>query len=289
MDFIAIDIETANVDLSSICQIGLATYKDKELSDEWKTYVDPEDEFDPINISIHGIDEDTVKGAPTIRDIAEKITAKLACKTIISHTAFDRVALHQSFTKNRIQLPEYEWLDTARIARRTWEEFAWKGYGLQNICAFLGYKFGHHDALEDAKAAAQVLLAAMDKSGLNISDWVKRIRYPIGSQGDNAGITRIGNPEGPFHGDVLTFTGSLSMHRHQAADIASNLGFEVSDGVNKRTSILVVGDQDTRKLSGHDKSSKHRKAEMLINEGQSIKILRETDFMQMAKLININT
>ena len=57
MDFIAIDVETANADMASICQVGLVKYEDGVLSDEWNTYVDPEDYFDGINVSIHGIDE----------------------------------------------------------------------------------------------------------------------------------------------------------------------------------------------------------------------------------------
>jgi DNA polymerase-3 subunit epsilon len=43
------------------------------------------------------------------------------------------------------------------VARRAWEEFAWSGYGLGNVCDFLGYDFIPHDALEDAKAAAYIL------------------------------------------------------------------------------------------------------------------------------------
>ena len=64
MEFVALDVETANADMASICQIGLARYENGSLVEEWKTYVDPEDYFDGINISIHGIDEATVKGAP---------------------------------------------------------------------------------------------------------------------------------------------------------------------------------------------------------------------------------
>lgn len=64
MEFVAIDVETANSDMSSICQIGLVRYVNGNLLEEWKTYVDPEDFFDPINISIHGIDESIVRSAP---------------------------------------------------------------------------------------------------------------------------------------------------------------------------------------------------------------------------------
>ena len=49
---------------------------------------------------------------------------------------------------------------------------------------------------------------------------------------------------------------------------------------------LVVGDQDVQKLAGHNKSSKHRKAEDLILKGQPIRILRESDFLELAGLVD---
>jgi len=42
MEFVAIDVETANADMASICQIGIATFENAVLKNEWKTYVDPE-------------------------------------------------------------------------------------------------------------------------------------------------------------------------------------------------------------------------------------------------------
>jgi DNA polymerase-3 subunit epsilon len=49
-------------------------------------------------------------------------------------------------------------------------------------------------------------------------------------------------------------------------------------GVNNKITILVVGDQDVKKLAGQEKSSKHRKTEKLMAEGCQIRILRESDF-----------
>ncbi len=48
--------------------------------------------------------------------------------------------------------------------------------------------------------------------------------------------------------------------------------------VTKHTTLLVVGDQDLRKLNGQEKISKHRKAEQLIAKGQALRILGESDF-----------
>lgn len=54
--------------------------------------------------------------------------------------------------------------------------------------------------------------------------------------------------------------------------------------LTKKTAILVVGDQDIKRLAGHKKSSKHRKAENLISNGQPIRIIRETDFKELVNL-----
>ena len=286
MEFIAIDVETANADMASICQIGLARYENGVLAEEWKSYVDPEDYFDGINVSIHGIDEFVVKGAPTFPALADKLYSFLDTRVTVCHTHFDRVAMHQAADRYTIRPPDSIWLDSARVARRAWKEFAWKGYGLYNVCKALDYDFKHHDALEDAKAAAHILLAAINETGLDLTGWIRRVRQPIDPQACSsaAAIRREGNPEGALYGEVLVFTGALAMPRREAADLASAIGCQVASGVTKETTILVVGDQDIKRLAGHEKSSKHRKAERLAREGQSLRILRESDFRQMVKL-----
>lgn len=282
MEFVAIDVETANAAMSSICQIGIACYKDRSLVDEWKSYVDPEDYFDEINISIHGIDENTVKGSPKLPDIADQIYKYLDNRVSVCHTHFDRVAVRQAFDKYEIRHPNCTWLDSARVVRRTWDEFAWSGYGLHKVCQTLEYEFTHHDALEDAKAAAHILIAAIERTGLDVNSWLKRVEKPIDLS--STIIERDANPEGPLYGEVLVFTGALDMPRRESADMAAKIGCQVASGVTKNTTMLVVGDQDIKRLAGHDKSSKHRKAEKLIYKGQSIRILRESDFKELVNL-----
>ena len=58
-------------------------------------------------------------------------------------------------------------------------------------------------------------------------------------------------------------------------------------GVTKETTILVVGNQDARKLAGREKTFKHRKAEDLIGKGQAIKILTEKDFENLVRLVMV--
>jgi DNA polymerase-3 subunit epsilon len=282
MDFVSIDVETANADMSSICQIGLVYFKKGELCEEWKSYIDPKDFFDGINISIHGIDESTVQGAPQLPEIADILYKFLDDKITVCHTHFDRVSIRKAFDKYGIRHPENIWLDSARVARRVWKEFAWKGYGLHNICETLGYKFKHHDALEDAKAAGYIMLTAMQQSYLDLEGWLKRVNQPIFE--DTIKTKRDVNPEGCLYGEFIVFTGVLELRRTEAADMAAKIGCQVESGVTKRTTILVVGNQDIKKLAGHEKSSKHRKAEGLILNGQPIRILGESDFKELINL-----
>jgi DNA polymerase-3 subunit epsilon len=71
------------------------------------------------------------------------------------------------------------------------------------------------------------------------------------------------------------------MVRREAADLAAAAGCTVQSTVTKETTVLVVGDQDIDRLAGHEKSAKHRKAEALIEAGQPIRIVQESDFLQL--------
>jgi len=289
MHFVAIDVETANADLASICQIGLVKYENGVLSEEWKSYVDPEDYFDPINVSIHGISESVVCGAPTFAGLADKLRSYLDGKLVVCHTHFDRVAMHQAAKRHGVAYYGLTWLDSAQVARRAWKQCARRGYGLGDVCQMLGHVFKHHDALEDAKASAHILLAAIAETGLDVDGWLKRVSKPIDPTTVRRSIIDVtcqADPEGTLYGQVLVFTGALKMTRREAADLAARLGCHVASGVTKKTTMLVVGDQDLQRLAGHEKSSKHRKAEELIASGTPIRILRESDFEELATTCN---
>ena len=285
MQFVAIDVETANPDMGSICQIGMAKFVEGQLADEWVTLLDPEDYFDDVNISIHGIEPRMVMGRPKLPQIAERVRSTLENTVTVCHTHFDRIALTRAYGKYNLNPISTTWLDSARVVRRTWKDLAWEGYGLANVCSKIGYEFRHHDALEDAKAAGYVLLAALRESRLDLEQWQRRVNQPINPEGSSSGaaIRRDGNPEGDLYGEVLVFTGALELPRSEAATLAASVGCQVVPGVTKKTTILVVGDQDVTRLAGHEKSSKHRKAEQLVAEGYRIRIIRESDFRTIVR------
>ena len=273
MNFVSLDVETANASLASICQIGIVRFENGQITDKWSSLIDPEDFFDSMNVSIHGVEEDDVVGAPTFQQAVYEITRRISGQIVAAHTSFDRSSISQACSKYGLAHPECVWLDTARVARRTWPEVTNSGYGLGSLAQRFGIEFKHHDALEDARAAGMILLRAIDDSGMNIGALLERSTQKIRQH-----HAQTGNPEGQLFGEVVVFTGKLSLYRHDAAELASRAGCTVADGVTKHTTLLVVGDQDIRLLAGHEKSNKHRKADELIAKGQPIRILAERDF-----------
>ena len=279
--FNAIDVETANADRASICQIGIVHVQDGVVVNRWQTLVNPEDWFDPWNVSIHGIDEKDVRRSPTLPEVREELRRRLHGSVLVSHTSFDRVAFERAMTRYDLEQLQVTWLDSAKIVRRAWpDRYGRSGYGLKNVATDLDISFAHHDALEDARAAAEIVLSACVAAEMDIEDWLQRVNRPIFPSSSES-PRREGNVEGALFGESLVFTGALGIPRRAAADMAAGAGCHVAANVSKKTTILVVGTQDKSKLKGYEKSTKHRKAETLIEKGVDIQILSETDFSEL--------
>jgi DNA polymerase-3 subunit epsilon len=276
--FIAVDLETANPRMSSICQIGIVAFEDGREVGADLQFVDPRDYFDPYNVAVHGITEEDIRGAPRFSELHGWLCQQTSGQIVACHTHFDRVALTQACGRNSLDPLPCNWLDTAQVARRAWSDVAQAGYGLANLARRFGIEFRHHDALHDARTAGLILLRAIEETGFNVEQWVERCRCSINS---SASVRRKGDGDGPLVGERIVFTGALQMPRRAAADVAHEAGAAVEPGVTKHTTMLVVGDQDIDKLAGHDKSGKHRKAEQLIAMGQAIRIVGEADFTSL--------
>jgi DNA polymerase-3 subunit epsilon len=282
-DFIALDVETANADFASICSIGLVHFRGGAVFKSLNILVDPEDRFDPINISIHGIRPEDVAGKATMAQVFPVISASLNDTVVVHHSPFDKTALNRAATKYGTQNLSCSWLDTIRVARRAWPQYAEDGgYGLANLAAAFGIDFSHHNAADDARAAGQIMLKALSEKQLSLLDWLDRIELSVSGH-PSGQHSQSGNPAGSLFGEVVVFTGALEIPRSKAAAMAANAGCSILDNVNKITTILLVGDQDLRRTRGEERSSKHRKAETMIGNGANIRIVGESDFMLMVQ------
>lgn len=235
VDFLALDVETANPSLASICQIGVAGFLGEQIVYEDCLLVNPEDWFDPYNIDIHGIQEKDVINAPKFTHLSSSLNDLLMGKTCVIHTHFDRSAINQACVRYEALPPQCYWLDSAMVARRTWDSVSKSGYGLANLTKMLGIEFKHHDALEDAKAAGKVMCAAVKESGHPVGDWLHQVKKPIFPDA----VKLEGNPDGLLFGEALVFTGELTIPRREAAQMAADLGCAVKSSVSTKVSLLV--------------------------------------------------
>ncbi len=280
MRFITLDFESANPKMTSICQAGLVVFEDcKEIHSE-SILIDPQYYFDPRNVSVHGLTEEDVKGCPNFAGVFDKIESLMSGETVVCHTAFDRAAFLQSCAFHGTRDVGCRWLDSARIARRAWPKFARRGYGLANLAREFGITFRHHDATEDARATGYILLRAIEDTGIQLEEWFSQLEQSSANRSSYSERIKLeGGLEGPLAGEVCVFTGELQISRREAAELANKAGSAVHPNVTKKTTLLVVGDQDLDRLAGKTKSSKHLKAEELVEKGFPLRILGERDFM----------
>ncbi|WP_259987430.1 exonuclease domain-containing protein [Sulfitobacter sp. S190] len=278
--FVALDVETANQQHSSICQVGLAMVATNGDIETISILVDPEQGFESFNVTLHGIDEITVKGAPSFKEVLQFLRPFLERHVLVQHSNFDKQAFNAASKYYSVPELRATWVDSVQIARKAWPELKGNGgHGLASLKTHLDLEFEHHDAEEDARAAAEVVLLAETVTGEDFSELAKPSKQKY-----QTSVAVSGNQNGPLYGHVACFTGQLAMSRVEAATFAAGAGITIKTGVSKKVTLLIVGDQDISTLAGHDKSSKHRRAEELQREGHEIRILGETEFLKLVAI-----
>jgi len=163
MDFVAIDVETANQNPSSICQVGIASFRVGRLESIWESLVNPEDEFRSFNIQLHGISPEHVRYSPCWRDLQPSLRHLLHGKIVASHTSFDRRAIEGASRRYKcLSIQPSYWIDTCSIARAVWPHFS--SHRLTSLARQFQIGYRAHDAAEDARCAGEILLRATNFS-----------------------------------------------------------------------------------------------------------------------------
>lgn len=122
LTFNSIDVETANSNPASICQIGTVRIRQGEIKEQLSVLVDSEAPFSDFNVQLHAIDSEAVKGSLTLPGIYGEMRPILEGTPLVSHTAFDRGALDGAAERYGLQPIHAYWLDSSLIARRAWPE-----------------------------------------------------------------------------------------------------------------------------------------------------------------------
>ena len=170
LDFVAIDVETANDDWGSICQIGVVRYTNGQAgaSDSWLCTPPPGlERFDTLNIGIHGITPDDVADAPAFGDVLGDVVAAVGELPVVAHNAhFDMTAFSRACAAAGQPVPHWTFGCSLALARAA--KLGISNHRLPTVAAHFGVELAkHHDALSDARACGDIIvgLASAGVSG----------------------------------------------------------------------------------------------------------------------------
>ncbi|MHB1673311.1 MAG: exonuclease domain-containing protein [Acidobacteriaceae bacterium] len=176
LPFIAIDVETANLNNANICQLGVAIFDGEALLDQLSVLVNPESSFNPRFRAIHGITRESVRDALTWEQLYRQyglFSGEILDQSfVVSHTYFDREAITKACERYGLPVPKPKiWLDTCAIARRVWPEMP--NHKLATLAEAFGILYKCHDAGEDARCAGEVLIRAIRDSGKTMTQFME--------------------------------------------------------------------------------------------------------------------
>jgi DNA polymerase-3 subunit epsilon len=298
--FVALDFETATERRGSACALALTLVEAANIVGTWRWLIRPPgNEYSPYNTMIHGIDSRATSNAPEFSHVWAEAAEIIGERPVVAHhAAFDFGVLRDSLSSYDLVWPELDIFCTMVLARRAWPGLL--SYSLSPVAKFLGVMLeNHHEPGEDSAACAEVALkvcAATDTDSLLAA--ARRLRVKPGviapSRWDSchaqysktlSGIeptTDEFDPEHPFHGRCIVFTGTLgAMTRREAAQAVVNAGGRCTNSVSIQTHYLVFGDQDFSRFVDGQRSTKTRRAQELVSDGHTVEVISERDFLAM--------
>ena len=163
-DFAAIDFETANMDRSSICSVGLVIVRNCELVKKIYRLVRPEPEwYSYWNTQIHGLTAEDTANEPVFPEVWARIAPLIVGLPLVAHNSpFDESCLRAVHRVYGMDYPDYKFHCTCRASRRTFGRTL-PNHKLHTVAERCGYDLrNHHHALADAEACAWIALCLFD-------------------------------------------------------------------------------------------------------------------------------
>ena len=159
-DFAAIDFETANMEPSSVCSVGLVVVRGGEVVDRFYSLIRPEPEYYCYwNTRVHGLTWEDTAEAPIFPQVWEKAAPLIGGLPLVAHnSSFDERCLRAVFRTYCMDYPDYTFLCTCIASRRVFGPEL-PDHQLQTVAARCGFDLTrHHHALADAEACAAIAL-----------------------------------------------------------------------------------------------------------------------------------
>ncbi|ANY69748.1 hypothetical protein BBD42_27080 [Paenibacillus sp. BIHB 4019] len=180
MDFVAIDFETANSNRSSACAVGIVEVQGGKIVFEQVWLINPQQHFDRMNIEIHGITPAMVADSPTFSELWPVLEPLLNNKQVVAHNAsFDMSVLRYCLDDAALPYPAFHYYCTYQLSKKLLPDMP--SYRLNVLAGHYQIPLNHHDALDDARAAALILARLLEQEQqLSPTELVLAKGYKIG-------------------------------------------------------------------------------------------------------------
>lgn len=161
--FIYFDTETTGINFDQDCIIELAAY-DPLLDKTFDHLIKPTIPIPPEATAIHNITDDMVKDKPSFKEIAEAFVEYCEGDVVlIAHNCdrFDKPFLEREFAKHGLEVPEWNYLDSLKWARRYRPDLP--KHTLQHLRETYGFPANNaHRALDDVITLQRIFESMID-------------------------------------------------------------------------------------------------------------------------------
>ena len=162
--YVVFDIETTGLskEKEMITEIGAVKVADGKIIDRFSTFVNPQRPISAEITKLTGITDDMVKDAPTIENVLPEFLKFCEDTVLVAHNAsFDTGFIRIAAERAGLGELHHTIVDTLELARALLPEL--NKHKLDIVCEYLGVTLnGHHRAVNDAEATAEVFIKFLD-------------------------------------------------------------------------------------------------------------------------------
>lgn len=284
-DYIVFDFETTGLNCynDEIIEIGAIKYKNFIEIERFEQIIKPDALVDPYILKLTGITKAEIDKGLKIEDVIDDLLKFIEGFSLVAHnSSFDMRFLMYSLIKTGKKYIEFTSIDTLTLSRRYIDET--KNHKLKTLKDFVKMNNNEsHRAIEDCIVTNEIYKLCysrkddpkyasriVSRKGLNLNELIAESVEDI-------------DEDNPIYDVNICFTGALNdLTRKEVGQILVNLGARPQNNVTTTTKYLVLGENSyIDYIESNKKSGKLNKAIKYRDAGQEIKVISESDFIDI--------
>lgn len=284
--YFILGVNQADSDLSSICYIGLAEFKNSRLISIWESYINPQIELPTIQTERLKLKPELIRKSPTFKEIYLALNTRISGKKIFFQTAFCRVSILRICQKINRPLWKAHWLDFDKLAKISWPEYISNGLSIAQLSKILPLNSKSDLPIHKIILTGQIVKHAINQSRISLEEsgnWTFH-HNPLPNPIIHGKLRPYRNTNSILYGENIVFSGYFLFSIAKMKLYAKQLGCNIQTQPTKATTLFIQNKGTRLEGAFEIKAYKQRKVEELIKKGYPIRILNEESFLAIAKI-----